>query len=314
MFMNMLEGMGRKYASPRSTVLDIKSAVAMVKEECSDSLNWWLEVNKAGDGSSRFGRGLFRGINKSGYAVVTDPTVGEPRKSANVENYATLLLSNLPSWSSMPSRERSIICTNDPSYSNAYGKTHVVFPFNGSSIGVAPTFDIFETNILGKLTFPELNGALVHMFTWAQRMKLDYPKVFPEVRDTIKDGKVSVRDSHVADGSWEGLVQVLAGIDKLVEADPSRMAEEFRHSALTDYASHFNSYSGILDYFSKNMSPEKSGIRYFNTNSMDAIPNMDYGTGRTGGNEIWVEGRSVLISPLGFASLGEMYQKLGVDI
>jgi hypothetical protein len=75
-----------------------------------------------------------------------DPTTFLDRVSpfAN-HNYYNMLLSNLPSWSKYPKRNKSVICTT--SYSNASGRQdgnpYVVLPQNGAKIGVCSERDIW---------------------------------------------------------------------------------------------------------------------------------------------------------------------------
>jgi hypothetical protein len=116
------------------------------------------------------------------------------RKSAYASgNYYTLLIDNLPKWKPYPKRSRSIVGSTDSNKAGTYvssGNIYFVFPKNGSSVGVAPKGDIFnsfkDVYTLGKFTDACNNEALRDRDwkTMVQSMK-EYDE---QVEATIEDG------------------------------------------------------------------------------------------------------------------------------
>jgi len=86
---------------------------------------------------------FFRGLNKAGEYLFIDPKSGKPRKSANSDNYYTLLVDNSPLWKKYPKRSESIIGTSSYRYATNYGEVYEVFPYDNSKIGVAPQNDFW---------------------------------------------------------------------------------------------------------------------------------------------------------------------------
>jgi len=68
------------------------------------------------------------------------------RTSADTLNYYTLLIDHiLPEWKNYPKRSQSIICSTSPEYAKSYGSVYMVYPFDGSKIGVCPRGDIWSS-------------------------------------------------------------------------------------------------------------------------------------------------------------------------
>jgi hypothetical protein len=83
------------------------------------------------------------------------------RKSANTDNYYTLLIDNTSSWKKYPKRSKSIICSTDKVYASTYGTLYKVYPINNAKIGVCYTNDIWSaTSINNNTTFYDLNTLL----------------------------------------------------------------------------------------------------------------------------------------------------------
>ncbi len=73
----------------------------------------------------------------------------EKRKSHNTKNYSTLFFDNHPMWSKFPKRSESFVCSTDAVKAKGYGygggAVYNVFPENGTTIGVCPENDIFQS-------------------------------------------------------------------------------------------------------------------------------------------------------------------------
>lgn len=78
-----------------------------------------------------------------------NPQLGH-RKSANVPNYYTVLMSQSPSFNSFPPRDKSLICSTNMEKADMYSESptcYAVFPVNGTVIGVANKPDIWDTRV-----------------------------------------------------------------------------------------------------------------------------------------------------------------------
>ena len=90
------------------------------------------------------GRRIYRGMDVYDTDFFYQPVM-QPgtRKSANVPNWYTLIMDNVPEWSKFPKRSASVICTTDPIASRDYGVTFNVLPFGNPIIGICPNEDIW---------------------------------------------------------------------------------------------------------------------------------------------------------------------------
>jgi len=150
----------RKYSTPRSKKISEMEAKDIILKKCKKS----MELEK------RTGIRLIRGTKESGDFLFSQPSKGQPRKSANTENYITLLVDHiLPSWKNYPDRSKSLVChTNKKLYFNSvYGSTtYAVFPFDDSSIGICPDDDwwgSFDETLYPK-DVPGFNTLLEELF------------------------------------------------------------------------------------------------------------------------------------------------------
>jgi hypothetical protein len=119
---------------------------AKIEGRCSDALE-----------ACSNGKMIFRGTRINTLPVMlVDPSASQ-RKSANTENYYTLLIDNLPSWQNYPKRSKSLICSTSRHVAELFsqdndknGGVYIVLPFNGAKIGICPQRDIWLTNIQGR--------------------------------------------------------------------------------------------------------------------------------------------------------------------
>ena len=102
----------------------------------SDILNYYKTKTYHSNGL------IYRGVETSGTYNIIDPKKST-RVSSNTFNYYNQIMSNDPSWSKFPNRSRSIICTTNYKKSQFFGESYVVFPVNGSVIGIASAQDIW---------------------------------------------------------------------------------------------------------------------------------------------------------------------------
>ena len=107
-----------------------------------------LEAN-CKDAMENFDSPLWRGsrqMSEESY-LVTGEAGG--RRSANTQNYYTLILDHfLPNYG-YPKRSKSIICANNSNrgYAMGYGTLYAIFPYDGVKIGVCPDKDMWYTHV-----------------------------------------------------------------------------------------------------------------------------------------------------------------------
>jgi hypothetical protein len=76
------------------------------------------------------------------------------------------MMDNFKQWKGYPKRSRSFICSSSFSSANNYGVLYAVFPFDGTTVAVAPTRDIWLSfyNSFSGMTLADLNLVLTKMF------------------------------------------------------------------------------------------------------------------------------------------------------
>jgi len=110
-----------------------EEALQMVRTKCSKIVRYY---NKNGWYITR-GRGI-----KQNYSFA-DTSKFEDRTSKNVVNIYTLIMNNTPEWKKFP--KRNLICSTSPGYARGFGNVYVVFPYNGTKIGICGGEDIWST-------------------------------------------------------------------------------------------------------------------------------------------------------------------------
>src|SRR5690606_3729722 len=110
----------------RSKPIDQKQAFDLIKTKCSDM----FDAHKS---NYHIYRGTLSGRAKAPLYFEAGDSI---RVSANTENTITLLVDNAVSWSNIPKRSKSLICSSNASVASGYGEVYAVFPFNGSKIAI----------------------------------------------------------------------------------------------------------------------------------------------------------------------------------
>lgn len=114
----------------RGKSLSEEEAIQLLKDNCSLAIKEYYKDNS-----------IIRGVHtKIPYRYI-NPKKESPRKSANTQNYYTLLIDNSPKWKDYPKRSQSLICAT--SKWSSYGYNYNVFPYDGSKIGVASDSDFW---------------------------------------------------------------------------------------------------------------------------------------------------------------------------
>lgn len=86
---------------------------------------------------------IYRGMKPTSPLVYADGSLLE-RKSANTNNYYTLMMDFLPSWKGWPKRSKSFICTSNERGSRAYGELYFVVPLENQPIAVCSNNDFWQ--------------------------------------------------------------------------------------------------------------------------------------------------------------------------
>jgi hypothetical protein len=121
---------------------------------------------------------IWRGLPNSNRkpALIVDPTKVE-RRAANTRNYMNMIVSQLiPSWSSFPPRNRSMICSGTVNTADGYGFPYVVLPFGNPKVGIVPSLDFWDS--FQGIDIPDANSSLEYFYRYLTDKEL--PETFPE--------------------------------------------------------------------------------------------------------------------------------------
>jgi len=263
-------------AKPKYEKLDVDKAITMLNEHCKDSL-WMLENDTPiwrGDSSVKFPKSGFLAVNTS----LTE------RKSTNTSNHYTVLFDNHPEMKDFPKRSRSFIASTSmlraEDYTH-YGKSNhpfAIIPYDAAKVGFTFCYDIWDTRI----TAFGIDGDLE---SW--NSKFD---AFLDIKDNIESFKEFDRQLKSDDAE---------ALDKLRNMLWSYRNEEYNEAGdlAKKYAKRF--LEEIFDAFS----PKKTGFKWdYPANMKENFPKNKFSL-----NEVWVEGKVVLITALMWNRLLEAY-------
>ena len=221
----------------------------LLEKNCNDILNKYKQ------GQDIILRGLKSNIE---YGYV-DPTSSTRTSRYATNNFYTILLDELLlSWKNYPLRSKSIICSNSDEKTYGYGKTYVVFPYNGSKIGVCPEDDIWYsfTDF-----FSDSLNILNRFFEYVAQSK------------NIKYGN-----------DKNGLLKILSLLDEMKKNDESSSSITF---AAYFYGPFLKSkHKSFLSFLDEQMNPSKNGFKHYTTNNYKL---------KSDSNEIWIEGECLLL-------------------
>jgi hypothetical protein len=116
----------------RSIKISENDCIEMIKKDYMDAIH---SKNR-----------IYRGNNEDAPFLYIKPSNYERESPYAVNNYYNLLLSNLPSWSKYPKRNKSVICTTEYDVADRYKNSdfpYLVLPKDGAEIGVCPENDIW---------------------------------------------------------------------------------------------------------------------------------------------------------------------------
>ena len=239
----------------------------------------------------REGRIIYRGARRQNHikAAIVTPGI---RISQNTSNIYTRLVSDVfLSWQDFPKRNRSTICSTSyvKAEEYAYYYPHVIFPQNGTKIGICSQSDFWDsfpfmneiTNINQMSAF---NGAISEIFE--NVLALDF-------RDTNK----LFNQGNAAD-----IKQIFYNIEKACLENMNNPDEPIKYiksldRLKTDYKTsnkllsiwywkyYLTNGTSLLDFLEYIMLPKKNKFRMI---SIDKIP-------KKANKEVWFEGQYLMI-------------------
>ena len=110
---------GPVYAK-KSKEISVEEAISLIRDNCKEAIDQALQ--------SRFS---YRGYKGDAPYYSIDPSTRERVSGTNLYN---ALVSILPSWKDYPSRQKSVVFTNDREAVSTYGSAYWLFPFDGAKI------------------------------------------------------------------------------------------------------------------------------------------------------------------------------------
>ncbi len=219
---------------------------------------------------------IFRGIkDQHSPFLYVDPSTSAPRKSANIDNYYTLLIDNLPSWAAYPKRSRSLICTTVTHSAGNYGRTYRVFPVNGSKIGLCRNGDMWHS--MGKLRQYEM---FVNNF--AEQLEMLYRRV-------MGNGELT---HTLDDTNYHTFVSQINELSKKLHSDPAELVDAQRWvrelgAMLADHPQ-----KDLMTLFAEFFDPHANGFALQTTANFDpSVVKREFSSN----NEVWTEGPAYLI-------------------
>lgn len=254
--------------SDTTRIISVKAAAEFVHLHCRDAYNQMRDQHAV----------LFRGIRglkgKNAIAIETNRHV---RTAAFTYNIVNLLVSNLPEWSEYPKRNESAICTNSErranDYSNDPDQVYVVFPFNGTKIGVCAEYDF-----------------------WDSFEKLALVGPVDEFSESLTDFMAQNVDSNFYDYSKNSQYDKVMATFRKLDVKAKRIGiEKFKEDAIESHSGHvlfaqaMKDYNGnFLESLSKLLDPVENGFK------LTTPGHIEENTTRFG-SEMWFSGRAVAV-------------------
>jgi hypothetical protein len=246
----------------RSKSLKENEAYTLIHKHCKQAL-------KAYKDNYVIYRGIFNPINEFLYI---DPKKGKPRRSANTQNYYTLLIDNSPYWKDYPKRSQSIICTTSYKKAMSFDTVYEVFLYDGAKIGICPEDDFWFSfeNTLG-------SGNSLDYFNYR----------FEKMANNF--------DVNINDSNWKTFKKTITNInDEMKKAgiDNNRTIAPFKTSK-----------EDLLENLFDLLEPTKNNFKV--TTNIKDIGKKSHGNGK----EIWTDSKAIMIKSF-FGAVGGLNQYL----
>lgn len=207
--------------------------------------------------ASRDAEGLFNGTQMN-------------RTAANTKNYANLWMSNHSDWSQYPARNKSFICTTDVDYAEGYGYQYIVIPSDGSTIGICPDGDLWES-------FPEVKEA-INDYGIDEFMNLIHEVIV-----------IAGKHASTAEKDWDQLAYVLNDLDtdnvKQVIKTGTENTDELAGYLLSYMEK--NQLETLYQVFEKVFDPKVNRFATMKAANFEADQNR----------EVWMSGSILMVKP-----------------
>ena len=249
----------------RAKIIDEITFTKILNTKCTDSFRAFKDF-------TRFYRGT-----KTAFAPTLhiDPKVFT-RSSKDNQNYYTLIMSHDTTWKRFPPRNKSIIATTNSGTAEAYGKPYIVFPFNGSRIGIAPSNDIWSS--------------------WKDT--LSGSNLIP-LLDSLEQLFLGVNMADEANESIKGLKDACSRVNpKIITGQKASRMKQGPFYLLANSIP-FDKKEGLYKWLTKVFSPEK----FTTIKAGDSF--------RGNNNEIWTDGECLLCT---FDALFEIKSKTDIIV
>jgi hypothetical protein len=143
---------------------------------------------------------VYRGIKSQTRLLFQPQMTPGYRKSADGDNFYTLILDNLPAWQKYPPRSASVICTLNKEHTKHFGQTYLVLPQGAPSVGICSKSDIWwgfdhmvktlDNYAGGVKTLSEFNHAINQVIQEATGKwdleSIDYPELVNLMNKSLK--------------------------------------------------------------------------------------------------------------------------------
>lgn len=239
----------------RSKNISKEKALRLVYDNCSKALGQYLKNESF----------IYRDFDYESQRYLYVEPSKHTRISRNTYNYYTLIMDNSPLWKEYPKRSKSIICGT-----TGVSSQYTVFPFDGSKIGVCPSFDLWDS----------FDSTLI-----------DDLETFTESLSSI----FKIYDLGVKDNNIQEFKEALKVIDK--EKDKSLKDDVFDYFGEDDFYTRdlLNAYKDskkpFWDFLELLFNPKKNGFRLKKIG--DKLPDE---------REVWTDGNSVLVQSKYYSS------------
>lgn len=253
--------------------ISIQDAADLIDKHCTAA--WEQFAGRIGNVDTYsledLGPVLWRGFKRTTMSSILMDTTVHERTAANTTNFINLMVSNLPSWSKYPKRNRSAICTMDMNTASQYsymGSIMLVFPFDGTEVGIAPQYDFwvsFRNHFNNVSQVSELYTDFLSQFV---------PEIVNVKHNNFQDLVTAMK---MVDDRYKDL-----GREKFLEWIEDEAGEETRWSLM-----HTFEYDGnLMKSFETVLNPDNNGFTLTNAGH---LPNSTK-------HEAWFSGKAVAIA------------------
>lgn len=213
---------------------------------------------------------IYRGLRNISFNVGFIEPAKHTRRSAHTDNYYTLLMDNLKSWSPYPDRSKSVVCTTSIGTAKDYGDLFVILPFAGAEIGVAPKNDMWNS-------FP---FRLVHLNSYINKMvEFSDDKRDRAPQDSFAKFKTYILDLDKSLEEKEFYNRILDG-------------EIYRHKGFRKFIYNYkkSSAENFFEYLKLIINPEKNRFKLKKYQKGFEVGGLSYP-----GKEVWTESPCLLL-------------------